>query len=292
MPTITVSETNCHARLENLSLSITKLKIWKTGRGHLPDSFFQELGRFVGLTKLDLCLCDEADRTIVDLGFLRSLQNLEILTIEETSPKSLENLACCPLKKLVLRKPFVDQNENPLQASLDFLKHCPFLVHLFIDEVNLVCEPGEEAQLSPIRHCPALETLSLRDCCVRSLKGIEDHPHLRLLIISLNLVTDLAPIANCVFLSELRVDGNPIRSLNGIEFCQNLREIHLSKNHLSTLSPLETLTELVRICFLESSRNYGLPGPDSDELVAETEALRARGVMVLDVTLMLRELEI
>lgn len=290
MTKIHVNRKNCHKRLRDLRSDITNLTIIKKGHGRLPDSFYQEIGRFVSLIKLTLSLDVEADGVIVDLGFLGSLQSLECLVIYNTSLRSLENLECCPLKTLLMNNPFADGNEEPSPASLGFLKYCPFLTVLVLDRMNLICEQGEEAQLSPLRHCPVLETLIMRDCRIRSLQGIENHPYLHTLVLSRNLVTDLDPIADCAALRQLRVCGNPIRSLNGIEFCQNLQEIVLSKDHLSTLRPLQSLPELKVTLFVMNLADHGPGRSDSEGMVAEMEELRTRGLQVIDLTQKIMEL--
>ena len=136
-----------------------------------------------------------------------------------------------------------------------------------------------------------LEFLELYDNQLRSLRGVEACPRLRVLDVSFNVIRSTQPVAICRDLEECYVAANKLRSIEGFEKLDkltkldlganrirsidglppNLKHLFLGKNRIDKIQHLNHLTNL-KVLDVQSNRLTSLSG-DCFENLANLEEL-------------------
>lgn len=149
----------------------------------------------------------EGVKTFSDLSLLPYLQTL---TIQNQTIDSLE-----PLSKLASL------------ASLD-LTGCTF--------------PVEE--LTVLSSLPSLTRLTLNECGLSTIAGLEGAPSLIYLDLGNNTIRNLEVLSNMSGLRELYLQHNAVTDVSALSPLTNLDKLDLSFNALTSLSPLSSCVKL------------------------------------------------
>lgn len=123
--------------------------------------------------------------------------------------------------------------------DLSDLRHFPDLAVVELDS-----QP-----LSSLESFPAcgIEALTVRNCGLTGLSGIENLPLLRELEVSSCPLRDLSGLDHCLQLRRLCVPGEGIRSFAAVKPLTKLAEIEISGSALNTLKPLFRISSLTDV---------------------------------------------
>ena len=122
---------------------------------------------------------------------------------------------------------------NHTLDSVDFLTSLSNL-----KELNLTGCRFEPNDLETIAKLPGLTQLTLADCGLSTLAGLEYAQNLTYLDLSNNTVRNLEPLAVMSKLKTLKMSHNALTTLSAISNLTNLVEVDISYNALSSLAPL------------------------------------------------------
>ena len=123
--------------------------------------------------------------------------------------------------------------------SLRFLSSLSSLTELTITD----CRFGAE-ELSVIAALPNLQHLTLSNCGLSTVSGLENAQSLISLNLANNTVRNLEPIARMVKLQDLDLQHNALTGLNSLSGLNELQKLNVSYNSLTSLAPLATCTKL------------------------------------------------
>lgn len=99
-------------------------------------------------------------------------------------------------------------------------------------------------ELSILAQLPALTSLTLADCGLSTIEGLETVSGLNYLDLSENTVRNLTPLSNMGYLMELNLQHNAVTSLEAISGLSNLETLDVSYNALTSLAPLGSCVRL------------------------------------------------
>jgi len=91
------------------------------------------------------------------------------------------------------------------------------------------------------------ETLDLSDndiTDISEIKGLEDLPNLRILVLNNNEIKEIKGLGPLTHLQELHLNDNHIKEIGGLETLTNLQYLDLRNNEIQEIKGLETLTNL------------------------------------------------
>lgn len=106
---------------------------------------------------------------------------------------------------------------------------------------------GEITTLSDLKWLKNLTTLSLGDCGIESLVGIENLENLEILRLRRNHITDLEPLLNLIKLKELDLSENPINDTSALCNLVNMESLGLGDCTNINLSPVSGMSKLKRL---------------------------------------------
>lgn len=129
--------------------------------------------------------------------------------------------------------------ENYKMDSLQFLDSLDFL-----EELNLVECRFEADQLSVIAGIPNLKSLTMADCGLSTLAGLEMAQNLEVLNLSENTIRNLEPLSSLIFLRSLDLSHNALTNLTALSSLTNLEKLDVSYNSLSSIAPIATCVSL------------------------------------------------
>jgi len=92
-----------------------------------------------------------------------------------------------------------------------------------------------------------LTSLTLRNCGVASLYGIEQLTKLTYLDLGENILRNLTPLSTLTGLQTLYLDNNAVVELDALQKLTALQELNLSYNSIVKLKPLASLTGLLQL---------------------------------------------
>ncbi len=93
----------------------------------------------------------------------------------------------------------------------------------------------------------AYGTLDLSDndiTDISEIKGLDNLPNLRILILNDNEITEIKGLEHLIHLQELHLNDNLIKEIGGLETLTNLQYLDLRNNEIKEIKGLETLTNL------------------------------------------------
>lgn len=125
------------------------------------------------------------------------------------------------------------------------LDHLSTLVNVTSLQIRNTAVSTEELKL--IGALPKLERLTLSNCGLSTVVGLESAAGIKYLNLSQNTIRDLTPLANITGLSELYLQNNAVNDLSVLGGMQNLSKLDVSFNLLTTIDPIfgcRTLTYL------------------------------------------------
>ena len=116
-----------------------------------------------------------------------------------------------------------------------------------------------------------IRELSLANCGIRSIEGLQEMTNLQYLDLNFNEVEDLSPLAHLTGLKTLRLQGNAVRDIRPLSGLVLLEELDIGSNSVSDMTPLE---KLERLSVLSVSHNP----VSGEDLVRILQALPLRSV--------------
>ena len=148
-----------------------------------------------------------------DFSDLQHLAFLEKLTISKTAAGQLSNI-----------------------AGLTNLQE------LYISEVSVSSE-----EIALIGRLPNLTKLTLQDCNLSTIAGLEQAIHLTYLDLSYNSLRNISPLSGISTLQEVNLSHNALNDLSALSSMRYLANLNVSYNNLSSLSPVFTDSGLKRL---------------------------------------------
>ncbi|XP_078273485.1 leucine-rich repeat- and IQ domain-containing protein 1 isoform X2 [Rhinoraja longicauda] len=113
-----------------------------------------------------------------------------------------------------------------------------------VTTVTLQGLPG--CSLSTFSQCPRIKSLTLRNCGLQTLEGVNNCKRLKYIDVQENNIKNI----HCLELDDLCIlllSHNQITSIHGLEKCSNLRILELSHNNITRIGGLESLKKLQRL---------------------------------------------
>ncbi|XP_067906541.1 leucine-rich repeat and IQ domain-containing protein 1 isoform X2 [Heterodontus francisci] len=113
-----------------------------------------------------------------------------------------------------------------------------------VTTINLQDLPG--CSLSTLSQCLRLKSLTLRNCELETLEGVNNCKGLKYIDVQENNIQKI----HCLeleYLYILLLNHNQITSMHGLENCSNLRVLELSHNNITRIGGLESLKKLQRL---------------------------------------------
>lgn len=134
--------------------------------------------------------------------------------------------------------------------SFDSLRFLSSLTYL--KELNLTnCKfPAED--LSIIASLPTLSRLTLADCNLSTVAGLEKAQNVTYLDLSNNTIRNLEPLTSMLNLQEVNLKHNALTSLSALGTLANLTRLDVSYNSLTSIAPIATC---VKLSYLEAGNN-------------------------------------
>ncbi len=182
---------------------------------------------------------ESAIRKLLGVDPDRKIYSNELWDIREfTMPASAissADLAWLPnLSKLTLQ-----------QAAYEDLSALSYLTDL--QELHISSSVLASGDLKIIGKLPALEKLTLSNCSLSSIAGLEKATDLTYLDLSNNAIRDIAGLGVMTKLTELNLSSNAVVSLEPIAGLTSLTKLDVSSNSLVSMAPLKDLTALTHL---------------------------------------------
>lgn len=168
----------------------------------------------------------------VQLDDVSYLTYLEKLTVKDLSVVSMNFLnPLISLKELDL----IGCRFSP--AELETIAVLPALERLTLDDCSL-------STLAGLEHAKNLTYLDLSNNTLRNLEPLSSMDQLRTLKMAHNALTNLDVLSNLTSLTELDVSYNTLTTLASLSGCWNLTSLVANNNQIDTLVGLDQLSEL------------------------------------------------
>ena len=106
---------------------------------------------------------------------------------------------------------------------------------------------GEITTLSDLKWLKNLTSLTLGDCGIKSLNGVEELKHLEVLRLRRNHISDLEPLRNLVQLKELDLSENPIYDTSALCNLVSIESLGLGDCIKIDLSPVSGMVKLKKL---------------------------------------------
>ncbi len=181
--------------------------------------------------------------------FSNELWNITSYTLPEDAQYVDDLTKLSYLKSLVITGQTFD--------SLRFLTSLTDLTELNLTNCRIPVE-----DLSIIAALPNLRRLTLSDCSLSTLSGLEKAQNLEYANFSNNTIRNLEPLAQLMKLREIDLSHNALTGLNLLSSLSNLEKLNVSYNSLTSVAPIATCTKLT---WLNADHNEltGLSGIDN-----------------------------
>ena len=171
--------------------------------------------------------------------FTDELWTVTAFTVPEGA-KNLNDLAKLPyLNSLTI--------ENDRIESLLFLNSLDFLENLTL--IDCKFSPGEIGIIASI---PTLKSLTMSDCSLSTIAGLESAQNLEYLDLSENTIRNLESLTGLTSLKSLNLQNNAVTNLTALSSLVNLEKLDISYNSIISLAPIATCTKLA---WLDVSHN-------------------------------------
>jgi Leucine-rich repeat (LRR) protein len=114
----------------------------------------------------------------------------------------------------------------------------------------------------PTLHSVRLETLTLVECGIKRLEGLESCVNLRRLCVDGNSIVSLSGLEPLTNLTHLHCNDNRLASLAGVSNCTHLKELWAASNQISSIGgSMDGLTELETLCLADNALGTFQVGP-------------------------------
>ena len=149
----------------------------------------------------------------LNLSDLRHLAFLEKLTIQKGVTGQLSNLSgLANLKELYVKDTVVTPEELPVIGNL-----------------------------------PALQKLTLNNCSLSTVSGLQGATELLTLDLANNTIRNISPLSDLVKLQQLDLSHNAMNDLTALSAMVSLAQLDVSYNNLTTLSPITVISGLKKL---------------------------------------------
>lgn len=122
----------------------------------------------------------------------------------------------------------------------------------YLKTLNLVdCKfPSED--VSVIASLPALTSLTLSDCSLSTVAGLEKAQNITYLDLSSNSIRNLEPLSSMLNLQEVYLQHNALTGLTALSNLTNLQKLDISYNSLTSIA---SIASCVSLTWLEAGNN-------------------------------------
>lgn len=121
-----------------------------------------------------------------------------------------------------------------------------------LTELQMIDCRFQPQELSVIAGLPKLQHLTLSNCGLSTISGLEKAQSLLSLKLPNNTIRNLEPIAAMMKLQTLDLQHNALTGLNALSGLNDLKELNVSYNSLTSVAPLATCTKLA---WLDANNN-------------------------------------
>lgn len=126
--------------------------------------------------------------------------------------------------------------------SLRFLSNLTYVQELALHDCRF---PIEDMEV--IAGLPMLKRLTLSDCGLSTVAGLENAQNLSYLDLSSNTIRNLDPVSGLISLQELYLQHNAMTNLNALSSLSALNTLDVSYNSLQSIAPIATCLNLSRL---------------------------------------------
>ena len=138
------------------------------------------------------------------------------------------------LKKLTI--------EDGVSEQLSFLPHLTTLEELIIRDTIVTYE-----EIDMIGSISSLKKLSLNNCQLSSITGLEKLSELTYLDLGYNTIRNISAISSMTQLRELHMPHNALQDLAALTACTKLSTLDVSYNSIATIDPIALLSALNKL---------------------------------------------
>lgn len=117
--------------------------------------------------------------------------------------------------------------------------------------------------MKAVREFPLLETLNIRSCFIKSIRGVSDLTRLTRLELYDNKIKKISNLEKLVNLVVLDLSFNQIKQINGLEGLTSLETLYLANNRISVIENLGHLGPTLTQLDLGSNKLQSMQGLES-----------------------------
>lgn len=182
-------------------------------------------------TSVEAAIREKLDVTADKVLFTNDLWTITDFTL----PAEAENLS--DLKHLA----FVEKLtiSNTVSGQLSNLAGLANIKELSITDMTVNAD-----EIAFIGRLPNLQKLTLNNCSLSTISGLEFAKNLTYLDLGNNAIRDIAPLSKLVNLQTLTMKQNALNDLSALSTLNALTVLDVSFNNLTTISPIATITGL------------------------------------------------
>ena len=116
-----------------------------------------------------------------------------------------------------------------------------------LTELKLIGCGIQTEDLAIIASLPNLKRLTLSDCSLSTISGLEKAQNLEYVDLSNNTIRNLEPLGYLMNLREINLSHNALTGLNALSVLTNLEKLDVSYNSLTSVAPIVTCTKLASL---------------------------------------------
>lgn len=113
-----------------------------------------------------------------------------------------------------------------------------------LSELKLTNCRFQTEELEIIAALPNLKRLTLSDCTLSTISGLEKAQNLEYIDLRNNTIRNLEPLTHLMNLQEINLSHNALTSVSSLSALANLMKLDVSYNSLTSLAPIATCTKL------------------------------------------------
>ena len=136
--------------------------------------------------------------------------------------------------------------QNGVSGQLSNLAGLANLKELYITDTVVTAE-----EIPVIGNLPVLQKLTLNNCSLSTVAGLEGADELIVLDLGNNTIRNIAPLSGLLKLQQLNMAHNALNDLSALSGLTALTELDVAYNNLTTLSPITAIVNLKKL-----SANY------------------------------------
>lgn len=134
---------------------------------------------------------------------------------------------------------------NSLYISNQTFDSLRFLTSLTdLTELTLTSCRFQPEDLNIIAALPNLKRLTLSDCALSTIAGLEKAQNLEYINLNNNTIRNLEPLTQLMKLREIALSHNALTGLNALSSLSNLENLDVSYNSLTSIAPITTCKKL------------------------------------------------